>query len=249
MNIVNGTIMWLTFRQLFERKRLIASILLALAPAIIALLFRMNGNALGTPPDRFLAEMYGAFVVGVLLPLAAVVFGTGAFGIDLDEGTIIYLLVKPLRRWTVVLSRYLVAVLATMAVMLPAIILPWLVIGVRVLPPSTVLAVAIGAAVGALLYAALFLPLGIVSKRALVIGLLYVVVLEEVVSRSIDGARSLSIREFAYAIMKASTRGHDPFPAPALSLSTVWVMGTLVLVAGLAIAMRKLARFQAEERL
>jgi hypothetical protein len=49
--------------------------------------------------------------------------------------------------------------------------------------------------------------------------------------------------------MKASTRGHDPFPAPALSLSTVWVMGTLVLVAGLAIAMRKLARFQAEERL
>jgi ABC-2 type transport system permease protein len=249
MNIVNGTVMWLTFRQLFARKRLVAAILLALAPAIIGLLYSSRNSNTGIQPDEFLIQIYRAFVLGVLLPLAAVIFGTGAFGIDLDEGTLVYLLVKPLRRWSVVLSRYLVAVLATAAVMLPAILLPWLVVGVHALPFSTVLAVCAGATVGSVLYSALFIPLGIASKRALVVGLLYVVVLEEVVSRTMPGARSLSIREYAFAVTKALARGSDVFQLPAVSLSTVWVMGTVVLVGGLAFAMRKLSRFEAEERL
>ena len=35
----------------------------------------------------------------IVLPLAAVLFGTGAFGAENDEGTILYLLAKPISRW------------------------------------------------------------------------------------------------------------------------------------------------------
>lgn len=247
--MLNGTIMWLTFRQLFVPKRLVAAAALALAPALVAFLYRGHQHNSGMPPEIFLSQMYVGFVLGVLLPLSAVIFGTGAFGLDLDEGTLVYLLVKPLPRWHVVLSRYVVAVLATVAVMLPAVLLPWLVLRTSAIPFSTAVAAMAGAAVGALLYAAVFIPLGISSKRALVIGLLYIVIIEELASRSFAGARSLSIREYAVAVAKAAERGAQTMTVPTVSLNTVWVMGTLVLVGGLAISIRKLAQFEAEERL
>lgn len=245
---LNGTVMGLTFRQLFVRRRLIAAAVLCLVPAAVAGVYSAGTRQPGMPPDAFLGSMYTRFVIGVLLPLGAVVFGTGAFGLDLDEGTLVYLLVKPLRRWQVVLSRYVVAVAATAATMVPAILLPWLIMGRSVTPLGAVLGVAAGTGVGCLLYCAVFIPLGIVSKRALVLGLLYVVVLEEVLSNQITGVKSLSIREYAVSTVQAT----HPTAASAIatvSMTTVWVMGAIILVGGLGIAIRKLAGFEAAERL
>jgi len=245
---LNRTVMWLTFRQLFVPRRLAAAALLAAVPAVVAALYHARGAQNGVPADMFLTGMYARFVIGVLLPLAAVVFGTGAFGLDLDEGTLLYLLVKPLRRWQIVLSRYVVAVAATALVMIPAILLPWLIIGTSTTPFAAVLAVAGGAGVGCLLYSAVFIPLGIGSKRALVIGLLYIVVLEEVLSNQIAGVKSLSIREYAVTTVQAMHATPATGNA-SVSTTTVWVMGAIILVGGLAIAIRKLGRFESAERL
>jgi len=245
---VNRTVMWLTFRQLFVPRRLVMALLLAVLPALVAALYHAHPNRNGISADVFLDGMYARFVVGVLLPLAAVLFGTGAFGLDLDEGTLVYLLVKPLRRWQVVLSRYLVAVTATALLMVPAILLPWLIMGTGTTTFSSVLSVAAGAGVGCILYSAIFIPLGIASKRALVFGLLYIVVLEEVMSNQIEGAKSLSVREYVLSVIHA-IRGGAPTLVPHVSMSTVWVMGTIIFVGGLALAIRKLSAFEAAERL
>ena len=108
---ISRTVAWLTLRQLFVRRRLIAAIFFALTPLLIVVLF-VSARGAAAADGRtagLLMDLYRDVVIGVLLPLSAVVFGTAAFGGEIDDGTIVYLLVKPLSRWRVVLSKYVVA--------------------------------------------------------------------------------------------------------------------------------------------
>jgi ABC-2 type transport system permease protein len=187
-------------------------------------------------------------IIGTLLPLAAVIFGTTAFGGEVDDGTLIYLLLKPVPRWKVVLSKYVVAVLSTFAIAIPAILLPWLVLSNADLPLRVALSFLTGAAAAAAIYCALFLSLGLASKRALVVGLLYVIGFEGLLSRNIAGVRSLSVREYAIAISQAVSAGTITAPN-AVSMSTVKWMGTLMLVGATVWTMRRLVRYELAERL
>ena len=65
---------------------------------------------------RLLAD----FGLAVLLPLVAVIVGTAAVGSELDDGTIVYLLAKPVPRWLIVLVKFVVAwVVSSLLVAVP----------------------------------------------------------------------------------------------------------------------------------
>jgi ABC-2 type transport system permease protein len=247
---VDATVAWLTTRQLFARRRLWAALAFALVPLLFTLGYRLTNADADTKALEFLVTLYRDIVLGTLLQLAAVLLGTTAFGGEVDDGTIVYLLVKPLPRWSVVLSKYVVALVAIVAVILPGIVLPWLVLGVGSVPARIPVAYGVAAVAGAAIYAALFVALGLRSRRALVHGLLYVVVVEFVMSRSIAGLRSLSIREFALTIAARVADGVAQVSAGAhVSMATVWTMGTVFLVGSLVAAVRMYQRFELAERL
>jgi ABC-2 type transport system permease protein len=186
-------------------------------------------------------------VIGTLLPIAAVVFGTTAFGGEVDDGTLIYLLVKPLPRWRVVLSKYAVAVVATVAVMVPAVILPWLVVRTPEMSVRVPLGFLAGIGAGALVYCAIFLTLGLTTRRALVAGLLYVVAIEMVLSRNLSGAKALSVREFSITI--AQSAAQTRLSNLPVTLATAWTMGTLMLVGAMGLGIWKLRKYEVAERL
>jgi len=246
---IDSTVLWLTWRQLFARRRLYLAAAFSLAPLLIALVFRFTSSDLANASVPFLTSLLREIVIGTLLPIAALVFGTTAFGGEIDDGTLVYLLVKPLARWRVVLTKYLVATACTLAVMVPAIVLPWLVVKNNDLPWQFPLAFLAGATVGAIVYSAIFVTLGLTTRRALVIGLIYVVGLEVVWSRLINGIKSLSVREFAVAVTKQVSDGAVQITDPVVKMSTVWTMGTILLVVAIAIAVRSLARYEIAERL
>jgi len=246
---VDRTVMWLTFRQLFVRRRLVAAVLFSLVPLVITLIFRAGHERTSQETLRFALMLYREIAVGTLLPLAAVVFGTAAFGGEFEEGTIVYLLVKPVARWRVVASKYVVAALSTTLVMAPAVALPWLVLGGGAVPPTVPVAYAAGIGAGALLYCALFILMGISSKRALVLGLLYIVALEFVMSRQVAGVRSLSIREFVLTIVGKLGEGQPGLVAGTVTMDTVWTMGALILAGSLGLAIHRLRTFELAERL
>ena len=246
---LDSTVMWLTWRQLFAKRRLYLAAAFALAPVAISLVFRFTSNDLANASVPFLTSLLREIVVGTLLPIAALVFGTTAFGGEIDDGTLVYLLVKPLARWRVVLTKYVVATACTLAVMTPAIILPWLVVRNADLPLQFTLAFLAGATVGAVVYSAIFVTLGLTTRRALVIGLIYVIGLEIVWSRLINGIKSLSVREFAIAVTKEVGNGAVQISDAVVKMSTVWTMGTILLVAAIAIAIRSLSRYEIAERL
>lgn len=247
--MLNRTIMWVTFRQLFTRQRLIAALVVSLIPLVVAMSNRATHGAYTMETGRFFVGMLREFVIGTLLPLVAIVFGTGAFGTEMNEGTIVYTLVKPEPRWRVVTSKFVVAALATALVMVPAIYLPWMLMDHAEVPlavPSIVLG---GAAVGALIYSAFFLSLGILSKRALVIGLVYIVVVEFTLSRQAAGVRSFSIRELTLAAMSRIGEGNRWIGPGEVTVETAYTMGTIFLVGSLVYAWRKFSRYELAEKL
>jgi ABC-2 type transport system permease protein len=246
---IEPTVVWLTWRQLFARRRLYLAAAFSLMPFLVAVVFRFTASDVETASVGFLMTLLREVVIGTLLPLAAIVFGTTAFGGEIDDGTLVYLLVKPIARWRVVLSKYLVAVACTAAVMVPAIFLPWLLVRNAGLPVTVPLAFAAGAGAGTLVYCALFVMLGLTLRRSLVVGLIYVIGLEIVLSRSIVGLRSLSIREFAFSVTEAVGKAAVPFVDPVVAMTTVWTVGTVILVGSIGYSMRRLTRYEVAERL
>jgi ABC-2 type transport system permease protein len=244
---VDATVAWLTWRQLFTRPRRTVALLAALVPIAIAIIYRFAHPAPEEGAAAFLAVVYREIVIGTLLPLVALVLGTTSFAGEVDDGTIVHLLVKPIRRWRVVLAKYAVSAVATVAILAPAVLLSWAAVGtVAAAMPLAFLA---GAAAGAAVYCALFVMLGIVYRRALVYGLVYIVVLEFVLSRHIAGLRSLSVREFALAV---AARGADGAPGmlPAnVSSATVWTMSAIIGIGSLLLAVRRYQRYEMAERL
>jgi ABC-2 type transport system permease protein len=239
--------MWLTYRQLFARQRLFVAIVLAAVPAILTLMYRFTSGG-ATDGIGFVSMVCNNIIIGVLMPIMALVFGTAAFGGEVDEGTLIYLMVKPVPRWTLALSKYVIAVGATLSISIPSILLVW------ALTPGAVawrapLAYIVGAVVGSLIYCAIFVTLGITSRRALALGLLYIIAFENVLSRNIVGAKSLSVREFAVAVCKKVLGDAAPLTDVTVSMATVWTMGTIMLVVGLAMGISRLRRYEVAERL
>src|SRR6185436_19775551 len=153
------TVIWLTRRQLFAKRRVYVALAVLVIPALIALLVRFNAAEGDLDAVGSLTTIYRDIVLGVLLPLTALVFGTSAFGGEVDDGTLIYLMVKPVPRWRLTFSKFLVAFLSTVAVAVSAILLAWVAMQ-NGAPFRVPLAFAAGGTLGALIYCAIFVTLG-----------------------------------------------------------------------------------------
>ena len=104
-----------TFRQLLGRRRTLLLVLLATLPVLLAIAFRLGGQ---TDVERFTRRIFDTVSMTILLPLVAILFGSGAFGAEIDDGTVVYLLAKPIPRWMVIAAKAFSA--AAMAILLPA---------------------------------------------------------------------------------------------------------------------------------
>ena len=76
---MNTDVFFLTLRMLVGRRRTLVLLLFALLPVVLALPFRLGDSTID-PLEWTANTLLGGLVVGMLLPLAALVFGTAAFG-------------------------------------------------------------------------------------------------------------------------------------------------------------------------
>ncbi|MDQ2674278.1 MAG: ABC transporter permease [Chloroflexota bacterium] len=194
------TLASVTLRGLLNRRRTLLLVLAGLLMVGVAALSRL-GDPSAEESLRFTGRLLADFGLGVLLPLVAVIVGTATIGSELEDGTIIYLLAKPIPRLLIVAVKAVIAWLLVTLLVSPAILVSGLIgtggdaeLGV---------AYAVAAAVGALEYTTVFLALSLLTSRALVIGLAYVVIWEGVVAGLFAGTRILSVRQHALAVADA----------------------------------------------
>ena len=243
------TVLWLTWRQLFARKRIYAAAAFALLPLVFSFLFRFNAEGREGEIFAFFSFLNRNLIIGTLLPLAAAVFGTTAFGGEVDDGTLVYLLVKPVARWRIMLSKYVVAVLSTLAVAVPAMLLPWLLLRGEDVTWPMMQGFIVGAVLAAAIYSAIFMTLGISSKRALVFALLYIIAFESVLARQLEGVKALSVREWAVSASLAASHGALKLSEYVVPMATVYTMVPIFLFIALGLSLRRLSRYEVAERL
>lgn len=232
---MTATLLALTLRSLLNRRRTLLLALVGVLLVLATLLFRL-GDAEALNVTR---RLLGDFGLGVLLPLVAVIVATAVIGSELDDGTIVYLLAKPIPRWRIVVVKLIVAWVMVVLLVAPAIAVAGL-IG----HPDANLAIgyALAAAFGALEYTAAFLALSLVTSRALVIGLAYVVVWEGVVAGLFAGTRVLSIRQHTLAV--ADALGGESAAAADLGVAVAVAVGLVVVLLAAALAVRRLERVE-----
>jgi ABC-2 type transport system permease protein len=247
--LVNPTIMWLAMRQFFVKSRMIPALAVALIPFAIVMIYRATHGEYDMQTGRFLIGMYRDFVIGTLLPLIAIIFGSTAFGAEVADGTIVYILAKPQPRLGTIISKFFMAVIAVILVMIPAVYLPWIPMDHAEVPFEVPTIILGGVAVGALLYSAMFIAIGIASKRALVMGLLYIIIIEFVLSRQAAGVMSFSIRELSLAALARIGEGNRWIGPGAVTLETFYTMGPIFFFGSLLYAWNKFRKFEISEKL
>ncbi|HSM33508.1 MAG TPA: ABC transporter permease subunit [Anaerolineae bacterium] len=225
----------ITLRSLLDRRRFWLMLLLAAVPVAITLLGRVLGDV------TFSQIVFDRLVIQTVLPLIALVFGTGALGAELEDGTIVYLLAKPGRRFRIVLAKAAVAAGLTIALVLPATLLTGLIVATDapdIVVPTV--AYALAAVAGGTAYALGFLTLSSITSRALSIGLGYVLLWEGVLAGLLPGTQTFSIRQATLGLADA-LQGVDGETLDAGTSVTVLVV---VILGSLALGSWRMSRYQ-----
>src|SRR5687768_6484112 len=237
------TIVWITWRQLFARRRVWLAVAIVVLPFLLTFLYRLSSEDNEGDRVSFMMTLHRELILAVLLPIAALIFGTTAFGGDVEDGTLIYILAKPLSRWRVVVAKYLVALVVTIFVVAAAVLLAWASLRSPELPGRFAWGLTVSIAVGAAIYCAAFTLLGLVTRRGLLFGLLYVIFFENVLARNFAGVASLSARELSVSVAQWASQGVVKWTVPPVTITTVWIVGGVIVAASIAVAMRKLMRY------
>jgi len=119
-----ATIANVTLRALLGRRRTLLMLLVAGAPVLLGLIVRANGPR----PESLVGALDGLIITSVL-PLVALIFGTTARGSELDDGTAVHILTKPIPRWVIVVPKLVVAAGLTALMIVPSTILAGILIG------------------------------------------------------------------------------------------------------------------------
>jgi ABC-2 type transport system permease protein len=233
-DIINPTVAAITVRATLGRRRAILFALPAVILIALTLVLRASHPAGADWPDHVL----GDFGFSVLLPLTALIIGAGVLGAEIDDGSAIHLLATPVRRATIIVTKFAVA--AGLTMLFAA--LPELIAGL-IAPDSARLAVAlfIGALVGSVIYAAVFVLASVLTTRAIAAGLLYVLIWEGLLSNLVGGARILSIAHYSLGV--ANAIHPDANLNAGLTLTTSLILGTVVTAGALILATRRLSAF------
>jgi ABC-2 type transport system permease protein len=223
--------------QLLAGRRLLIAPLVAL-PLVVVALFAAGAD---TDPTTFTLDLYRQFVLPVLLPVVSLVFSTSAFGAELRDGTATNILLKPLPRPAILGAKYLAAALATLLVLLPAVVAAHLIVAGGLGDTDLLAGTVLASIVGALAYCALGVLLSLLMARAVLVGLAYALLWEGAVVSVAPSASSLSIRGYTEGVLAAVLSGGTDFTV-RLGPVSASLLAAVVTLAALGLAVLRLER-------
>jgi ABC-2 type transport system permease protein len=243
---MSAFIFGLTLRELLFRRSTLLLAGLSMLPWLLGLLFKVGGDSEDDPVEFAVRVLCTLLIVTIVLPLTALLFGTSVLGDELEDGTVIYLLTKPVERWRILLPKIAAAWLLTWLLVLASIAGAVLIV-LGGSGGSIILGFGIGSAVGALAYVCVFVLLSIVTSRALIAGLVFVFIWEGAVSGIFEGVRYLSIRHYVVGLADWLT----DLPEDALDAYvggvTALVLSLILILIATVYAERRLQRVEIRE--
>ncbi len=179
------TLYWLTLRQHLHGKRWLALLLLFLLPAGMASVIR---NAHSELPSVFLEFVLSWILIPqALLPLIALLYASGIIQDEQEEQTITYLLTRPIPKWAIYIVKMIATWTTAVLLVIVLTVLTYLAIYVN---SGTVLTDVLHRcwraceihSLAIVAYCSLFGLMSLLTKRTLVVGVLYTAIVEGVLA-------------------------------------------------------------------
>ena len=189
----------LSVHQMVGRWRIPVIAALASIVVVLSVLLAVLAGDDRTFDRDFTNSILDGLLVGAILPLVVMVLATAAFGNEMDDRTLSYLVLKPIPRWEIVLPKYGAVLIVGGPFLLASGIAAALVALDR--SPQATVAVAAALVTGIATYGAIFTWAGLVTNRALAYALVYVLIWEGLISTFFSGIRYLSVRGYTLSVL------------------------------------------------
>ncbi|GAA2249715.1 MULTISPECIES: ABC transporter permease [Kitasatospora] len=230
---MNRTVARLTVRGLLGRRRGV----LLLAVPVLLLAVSVAARSSGADRHDLAVSILGTLSLGTLVPILGLVVGTGVIATEIDDGSIVYLLAKPLPRWKIITTKLAVAIATTWVfAAVPTLLAGLIIYGTK---DGLALAFTLGTLVSGAAYSAVFLLLGVVTRHAVIAGLAYALVWESLVGNFVSGAKTLSIQQWGLSVAKAFAA--DGALSAPVALGAAIPLLIVITIAATAFASVKLA--------
>ncbi len=233
---MNSVIADITLRAMLGRARSLVLVLLPLTLVALAVALRLApvSDAAVTAP------LLATYALEVVVPLVALIVGTGVLGAEIDDGTVIHLLTKPIPRPVVAATKLAVAVgLAATFGAVPALLAGTILAGFT---GGFAVGVAVAALAASAGYCAIFLALSVALRHALAVGLVYVLVWESLIANVVEGAKVLSVQGWARSLGDAIAAA--PQVQSSVGVPTAVVLLVVVVLAGSVLTDQRLRSFR-----
>ncbi|MGH8951839.1 MAG: ABC transporter permease [Acidimicrobiia bacterium] len=214
------------YRRIMRRGRVIALLALSSVPGLLFWLVGFDDTD-GNPTELYTDILSS---VGYTYAIAALILTTATLRDERDSGTLPYIYMRPMARLTMASQSLLAGVAAALVIGVGgwlAGLLASLAVGdVSIAVPSLALFVAAG--VG---YAAIFVPLGYLVPRSLLVGLGYILVVETILGNVVSGLAQVSIWRIALSIYAGFEDGFGQVATESLGPVTAGIGGGVIKLA------------------
>ncbi|MGB5656344.1 MAG: ABC transporter permease [Acidimicrobiia bacterium] len=227
-----------TIKQLLGVRRMIVFGLGELAPAGVLLLMTQT-LAQEAALDRFLI-MVAALYFPLLVPIVTLIVAASALGDERRDGTLSFLVLRPIPRSVIALSKFGGAVIVSAGLNIFGAVALTVVYGIETGSWSYVVPLAVGGTLASIVYASLFVPLGFFTDRAVLIGLAFVFIFENAVVSALSGLSALSPWRIGMSAFAGLAPTEDALELADFGAANLSGFGTAlfrtVLIAALSIA-------------
>ncbi|MFV0525147.1 MAG: hypothetical protein ACK5RL_11685 [Acidimicrobiales bacterium] len=182
-------------------------------------------------PDSIVADSLALFGLGFSIPILSLLLGSSVFGQLVEDETLVYLWLRPINRWVLAAAGWSAA--ATIAVPTAAVALG---LGALLAESGTgkiAVAGALSGALAAVGYTGVFTLLGLVVRRALIWGLVYLLIWELFVARAGAGAARLSIQTYPTSVLSRMTDVAIPLAERSMAAGLIVPVAVAVVATGL----------------
>tara|TARA_B100001121_G_scaffold249512_1_gene225162 strand:+ start:609 stop:1340 length:732 start_codon:yes stop_codon:yes gene_type:complete len=223
-------------KQLITKGRLIGIAIVGLLPILL-------GWVIGTQSNDPLEAGVG-FVsymgLSILVPIVALIFASASLGDTREDGTLVYLWLRPISRVSVSTGAWA----ASVTIALPLTAIPMTVSAILLdAGNSVVTATIITTILAVVAYSGLFLTLGLIVKNPVLWGLAYIFIWEAIVASFAKPAAALAVSGYSRAIITGRTNVEfDYLFDPSQNVSILMLI--IITIAGIAFSSARLNRLE-----
>jgi ABC-2 type transport system permease protein len=223
----------LQLRLLVTRTRALGIGALGLLGVLLALAARS-----ATDPADASFRFIRSYGLAGLIPIASLVLASASLGDPAEDGTLVHLWLRPIRRSHLAFASWLAALTVTVPFAVVPMTLAAAVCGVG---GDFIIGTFVASLLGAAAYGAVFVWFGLRVQRALPWGLAYVLIWEGAIAGTGIGLSRVSIRGYTQSVLRTFYDG-----GPVVKFAVSGIVATIVLAAltvgGVTLTARRLDR-------